>query len=508
MRFSYIIWVINMKSASVLMKNTILLALSSVIMRLLMLCFQAFLASKAGAEQLGVYGIIASVGIVFSTIGISGVRFGSTRLVAAEISCGNEYPHSLMRCAFLYATFFSVLSGMSLYFLAQPIAALWVNSGEATLPLKIMAFSILPISLGSCIEGYFTAKQKILRVILSETTGMLLRMAFVAVIIIKKPLSDVPSLLSAGFLIGEAVFSLGLFILYFKEIFKKKEKYPRRHTKNLIRTSLPLAVSAYMRTGLSSMGQIIIPMGLRKAGMGVASAFSTYGIITQMSMPVIMFPQALLVSLGEILVPHLTGAQMENRKIGISYIVNRAMRIGIMFSFAVMGVMLFYSKELGELIYKSTEAGLYIKIFAPLVPVIYIDCVTDGCLKGLGQQLPCMIYNVLEGIINVVLLYILLPKVAIIGYILVMYVKEIFNAYLSIRRLKKVTAVEISISTVLSVIVCMLGAYIMTLITMPGGMVIVKILLFTVFYISLLYIINAVTREDIKWAASLVAQTN
>ena len=78
--------------------------------------------------------------------------------------------------------------------------------------------------------------------------------------------------------------------------------------------------------------------------MGSASAFSTYGVISQMSMPVIMFPAALLGALGEVLVPRLTEAQVKGKKIGISYIVNRALRLGVIFSFGVAGAMLFYSQ--------------------------------------------------------------------------------------------------------------------------------------------------------------------
>lgn len=493
-----------MNNASKLLKNTLLLAASTVIMRLCALCFQSYLAEQAGAEQLGIFGIISSVGVVFATVAISGVRFSVTRLVAEDCSRGNRYPHSLMRCAYFYAAFFGGISGLVMYGGADALSHYWVMNSAAKDALRIMALSMPLIAFGSVAQGYFTAKQKILRLVLTEFISQLLRIVYVAFCFNFGRITSVTDVLAQGMFVSEASLSLGMTVLYIMESSGEKEVNPKkRNLPALIKTALPLAVSAYMRTGLSSLGQIIIPHGLRRSGMGSASAFSTYGVISQMSMPVIMFPAALLGALGEILVPRLTQAQVEGRKIGISYIVNRALRIGVIFSFGVAGAMLFFAQMLGRTVYNSVEAGLYIGIFAPLVPIIYIDCVTDGCLKGLNQQVHSMIYNVMEGVLNVVLLFILLPRTAIMGYIIVMYIKEIFNAVLSIHRLSKVTTIDFKSWGIVATLLSAWGAQIFCKIVLPGGKIVPVIMLYCLFYVTLLYVINAVSRDDIRWVASL-----
>lgn len=494
-----------MNKAAQLLKNTLLLALSSILLRLCALCFQAYLAGKIGSEQLGIFGIISSVGVVFATVSISGVRFSVTRLVAEEESRQNNYPHSLMRCAFLYALTFGGVSGGVLYAAAQALSHYWVMNEAAATALRIMALSMPFIAFGSVAEGYFTAKQKIFRLVFIQFMAQLLRIAFVAVCLTTLKNYNVTDVLAAGMLLSEAVLALGLIGLYIIDAAGKKEEKPqKRNLPRLMKTALPLAVSAYMRTGLSSLGQIIIPHGLRRSGMGSASAFSTYGVISQMSMPVIMFPAALLGALGEVLVPRLTEAQVTGKKIGISYIVNRALRLGVIFSFGVAGAMLFYSQLLGKTIYNSVEAGVYISIFAPIVPIIYIDSVTDGCLKGLNQQVHSMVYNVLEGIINVVLLFILLPRTAIMGYIAVMYIKEIFNAVLSIRRLSKVTQVDFKTWGIIGALASAWGAQLFCRITVPSAPLWIVLTAYCLFYVALLYVLSGVSRDDIKWIISLV----
>lgn len=503
-----------MKSASLLMKNTLLLAASNIILRLCVLCFQAYLASKIGAHQLGIFGIIASVEMVFATVSISGVRFSVTRIVSEEINSDNNYPTALMACAFRYAIFFGLLACCGMFLLSGRISSSYIGDVEAVLPLRIMALSMPSIALGSCAEGYFTAKQKVFRLITAMLFAQAVRILFVklsfdAVLFKGAYPADI---LATGAALGEVTFSLAVCIMYIIESFGKKEKtVQKKYFPRLVKTAMPLAVSAYMRTGLSSLGQVIIPAGLKKSGMGSVGAFSVYGVITQMAMPVLMFPIAFLSALGEVLIPRLTGAQVKNRKIGISYIVNRALRVGIIFSFGIMGIMFFFAGELGETIYKSTEAGTYIRAFTPLIPIIYIDCVTDGCLKGLGQQVHSMFYNILEGILNVGLLFILLPRMAMGGYILVMYIKEIFNSYLSIRRLSVITSVDISIKALLSAMASVPSAWILCSFVGSGLPLVFKITLYVIFYVMLLYIVNAVTRDDIKWILSNVKskeQTN
>lgn len=498
-----------MESASKLLKNTLILAASTIILRLFALFFQSYLASSIGAQQLGIFGIISSVGTVFATISISGIRFSVTRLVAEEESRGNPNPHSLMRCAFLYACVFGTVSGVMMFFGADFLSHHWVMDSSVTGAIRIMAISMPLIALGSVAEGFFTAKQKIFRLVVVELGAQVLRIIFVIFAFSNSLKTGVTEILSFGMLIAEGSLAVGMLILYFAAMLHKKENSPAdKNLRRLGKTALPLAVSAYMRTGLSSLGQIIIPRGLRKSGMGSAAAFSTYGVITQMALPVVMFPAALLGALGEILVPRLTQSQVQGKRIGVSYIANRALRIGVIFSFGVAGAMYFYSELLGKAVYNSPEAGFYIRIFAPIIPIIYIDSVTDGCLKGLGQQVYSMIYNVFEGIINVVLLLILLPRVAILGYIAVMYIKEIFNAVLSFRRLSKVTSVDFRTMGLFKTLLCSITAGICCNITFPSSTVFVKIITYCAFYVSLLYVASAVSRDDIRWILHLCRENN
>ena len=74
---------------------------------------------------------------------------------------------------------------------------------------------------------------------------------------------------------------------------------------------------------------------------------------------------------------------------------------------------------------------------------MYTDMVTDGCLKGLGEHLASMGFNILDALCGVILVLLLLPKFGLNGYIGVLYFEESFNFLLSIYRLSKITQLHI-----------------------------------------------------------------
>lgn len=70
---------------------------------------------------------------------------------------------------------------------------------------------------------------------------------------------------------------------------------------------------------------------------------------------------------------------------------------------------------------------------------MYIDNIIDNMLKGLNQQFKVMVCNIIDLIISISILYILLPKIGITGFIIAIYVSEIFNFTVSYITLKKTT---------------------------------------------------------------------
>ena len=92
-----------------------------------------------------------------------------------------------------------------------------------------------------------------------------------------------------------------------------------------------------------------------------------------------------------------------------------------------------------------------------------MDTVTDGMLKGLGQQLYAMVINIADAFISVVLVFFLLPIWAIRAYIFIIFLTELFNFSLSILRLSRVVNIKIGFMDFLKPGACVIASISFTL---------------------------------------------
>jgi len=76
---------------------------------------------------------------------------------------------------------------------------------------------------------------------------------------------------------------------------------------------------------------------------------------------------------------------------------------------------------------------------------MYLDHTTDAMLKGIGEQVYSMWVNITDAILSIALVWVLIPKLGILGYAIVIVVMEGYNFILSALRLYKRIKFRISL---------------------------------------------------------------
>jgi stage V sporulation protein B len=232
-----------------------------------------------------------------------------------------------------------------------------------------------------------------------------------------------------------------------------------------------------------------------------------------MVMPIILFPSALISSFAGMTIPELAECAARGHTRRIRYISERVLQLSLIFSIGVSGILICYSHELGQVIYSSDEASLYIRLLAPLVPVMYLDSTTDAMLKGLGEQLYSMNVNIIDALISVILVWLLLPIYGIEGYIFIIFLMELINFGLSASRLAMKTGLRPQLfKWVVKPVFCTVIA---TLIShflfnrvfprqeMNAAGLTLHIAATVVIYVALVRLTGTFDREDSAWLASV-----
>ena len=427
-----------------LIRNTALLTVSSVVMRLLGMLWQVWLAGRVGAAGIGLFQLVMNVGFFFSTVAISGIRYTVTRLLSEELGRGRgESTEAVVIRAAAYALFFGGTAAAVLFLWAEPIGFLWVGDARTVPSLRYLALSMPAVGVSAVMSGYFTAVGRVWKTAAEQFCEQLFRMGLTAAILsrsIGQGLTAVCAGITAAGCAADLLGSAALVFLYWRD----RRRHPlsggagERLTPRMLRLAMPLALSAYARSALGTFRQLLVPKGLRLSGLSADAALVGYGVIHGMAMPVLLFPACLPAALSEMLVPALTEAQVAGEREKLRRTVKELLGKTVLFSLGA-GAFFFVSADLlGGLLYHDAACARFIRWLAPLVPLIYTDIVTDGCLKGLGEMMRSMTYNVAEAVLGLVLVWGLLPRWALGGYVFVLYVCEIFNFTLSVRRLWRV----------------------------------------------------------------------
>lgn len=487
----------------------------ALLLRGLSVIFNAYISKKIGAEALGLYTLLGSVYSFALTLALSGINLTTTRLVSDALGENDmaKVRISMKKCV-CYSLFFGLLSASLLLLLAEPLSIHALKDARVIKPLRLCAATLPLISLTACFNGYFTAVRRVYKNAIAQISEQLARILFCVTLLDFFFGRDMESCCIALVLGGalSEMLSFTISLLFFVFDKQGKIKIPkaitdeRVITKKMLSIALPLAFSTYFRSALLTIEHILIPIGIEKSGANRTQSLVAYGTLQSMVMPLVLFPSAIIHSFSGLLVPELAELKIQNNKTEIQYVSGRVCHLALTFAVGVSGVMIFFADELGQGIYGSAEAGKYIRFVAHIVPIMYLDTTVDNMLKGLGEHIYTMAINITDTLCSLVMVWILIPKMGIYGYITLIIVSEIFNSSASIYKLVKVTKMRFRIIKwfVLPVISILLSTWVVgvartfiTLSTLPA------IFLTILLYFILLKLTRAINKEEIMWLKNI-----
>ncbi len=508
-----------MKTKRQYLWNALLLTAVTLLMRTVAVSFNVYVSNRVGAEAMGLLALIGSVYGFAVTLATSGIHLATVRTVAAGLEAsGGADNKRILRACLSYAAFFGTTATLLLLLLARPISHYVLRDARALRALFLLSITLLPIALTSVLNGYFTAVRRAWKNAVSQVSEQGIKIALtIYLLLVVSPKTIEGSVLAI--LLGGAVsesFSLLVNLLLYHTDKKHFCCVSTSKSKQKIKVSsiaLPVAISAYMRSGLLAIEHILIPRGLLSYGAGNSAALAAYGSLHSMALPVVLYPAAILSSFSSLLIPEITEQESAGNRREIRYIAGRAYQLTLLFSIGVSGIMILLSGELGAVLYGNEAVSGFIRYLAPLIPIMYLDTATDAMLKGLGQQVYSMNVNIMDALISVIAVALLVPRMGITGYLVTIYITEIFNAALSVTRLLRVSGYRPRITAlILRPLLAAIGAASLTRILFfrftnapaSGACLALHITAAALLYVLLLYLTGGFGKKDTGWLFSLL----
>ena len=482
--------------------SAMLLTGVNLLLRFVGTSFQVYLSGRIGAEGIGLLQLVLSVGSMAMVAGMAGIRTATMYLTAEEV--GRKHPGRILwvlsGCT-KYSLVASTAVALLVYIFAPQICNHWIGHAEVVDSVRLFA-AFLPVNcLCGVMVGYFTGANRIGTLAAVEVAEQICTMVCTVLLLSFWAGHDAARSCQAvvmGSGMGTILTLLSLVILRLLERAPASDKVPVAG--RLKQTAIPLALADNLRTGISTVENLIVPKRLALYE-GIASPLAAFGTVCGMVFPILTFPMAILFGLTELLIPELARCNAAGSKDRIIYLVKQSLRIALLFGTVCSCILFLAAEPLCMKLYNSTDAGRYLRWFAPLAIMLYCDMVTDAMIKGLGEQKASVRYNICTNFMDVVLLYLLLPHYGIVGYFISFTVTHVINFFLSLRRLLKITGIDIRISVPLR---CILATCAAVWIAGFVSSAIFQVIAGIILLFCILILLGVVSKTDVQWVMGLI----
>ena len=435
------------KSKLFLINGTILTS-TSLLMKFAALIFNIYISNQIGSEAVGVFSLVMAVYLFFITVATSGLNIAVTVIVSEKFALNkNQQAIKAIRTCIFFSLLLGIAAGGLILLFSNFITSKCLHNMVSSRPLFYIAIGLPFIAMSSCISSYFTTIRKAYKNAISQVFEFTIKM-FATIILLKINISNGVEAICISLILADVIsevcsFTL-IFILYIIDIRLKKLEDVRSFGQrfNILKIAFPVAVTSYIRSGLSTLKQLIIPTQLEKSGISCSRALSQYGMINGMVLPVITFPTVLTDSYSMLLIPEFSTYVAQKNYKAINYIANKIFKITCAFTMCICSIFFIFSNDLGLAIYNNIEIGYYFKIFTPFIFFMYMDHIIDCILKGLNKQFGVMCCNILDLSITTCFIYFLLPVLGIKGYVLSIFFSEVLNFCISLFQLFKYSRIK------------------------------------------------------------------
>lgn len=428
-----------------LITGTILLTLTGFASRVIGFFYRIFLSRTFGAEGMGIYQLTSPVLALTFALTAAGIQTAISKYVAGEVSTKDyRYSFTHLFAGFVTAMTISILCTVGIYCFSEEIAVFFLMEERTAPLLRIISLSIPMATVHSCINGYFYGIKKTAVPSLCQLSEQLVRVGSVYLIYhfcLQRGMTPAISFVVVGLVIGESasmIVSLISIKAHFEHVLpknygpllsrEKKELFTA--FSHILRLAAPLSLNRVIINFLMSVESVFIPNRLLLYGYDQSAALSVYGILSGMSLPLVLFPNAITGSICVLLLPVVSEAEASGNRRAVAKAVQKSVKYGFGLGIAFTAVFFLFGRLLGRILYQNEMAGSFIMVLGFLCPLMYIAGTLGSILNGLGKTGLTFLYSMISLLVRLGFVFFLIPVMGINGYLWGLLVSQLVQTLL------------------------------------------------------------------------------
>ena len=422
-----------------LITGTAILVLTGLSTRLLGFYYRIFLSAQIGAEGIGLYQMIFPIYILCMSICSSGIQLG----ICQQVSKNELKGKSSLFTGLLITLPISIICSLIIYSGSDFLAIHYLNEPRCQPLLMLLSFCIPFATIHNCINGYFLGFQNAAIPGITQLIEQIGRILVVYILFASSnsAFNSSPENLALIAVIGllaseiiSTIFSIGAFYISLikKNSLPKTYKHYklRKSLSELAKISIPISMTNISLSIVHSVEASAIPLFLNKYGLTTSQSISTYGILTAMAMPFILFPTTITCAVAKMLLPMISKYTSMGNSAKVKHLTYNTLKYCSLFGLFCTLFFLFSGRFIGIFFFHSSDAGSFITILAWLCPFIFISTTLGSILNGLGFTKTTFYHNLFAALLRLSFILILIPIIGIKGYLWGILASELLCALL------------------------------------------------------------------------------
>ena len=409
----------NNTNNSKFLKGTMILTISSIIVKVIGSLNWIILSRVLGGEGIGLYQMGFPIYLMAITVSSAGVPVAIS-IITSEKLANKDYRGA--KRVFNVSLRLLLLSGLlfssALFFGADfLINQHIIRDARAYYSIIALAPAVFFVTFLASFRGYLQGWQIMTPTATSEVVEQLVRvitMLIFADLFMPYGLAYAAGGASMG--AGAGAFCALLVLMWFYRRLKKRlhaeieaqdDSIPLESAgsiiKRLLKLALPVSLTSLMLPIGANLDLLIVPQRLEVAGFDVRHATELFGYLTGMAVPLVNLAAIFTAAMTISLVPSISESRTLGHFDAIQEKIRIAFRVAMIITFPCFMGLFFLAEKVAALIYNAPGAAGAIQTMSVGILFLGMHQISTGILQGLGKTAIPVINMILACVVKVVM---------------------------------------------------------------------------------------------------------
>lgn len=379
------------------MKGTFVLSIAAFVNRILGFISGMYIARVLGAEGIGLLMMAQPLVPLVITITELGLPVAISKLVAEADARGDKAKiKRILHVSLAITSTLSITLTTVCLFGSEWIASILLTDQRAYYAMLAITPIAPIIAVSAVLKGYFRGKQRMQTIAASDVLEFTVQIACVLALVhllLPYGIAYAAAGATAAAVISEATSLLFLAVSYKLQgearmpgvSWGSSLKKSKSALAELLRIGLPITGNGVVHSLYGAFQPLLITSSLALTGIGTAMATKQFGMLTGFSFPLLFMPSFITQSLSTALIPAISEAATNKNSLLMHERMDQALRLGLMIGAPATVILFVWATPLTTLIYHAPEAGILLRILAPMFFLHYFDAPLNAILLGLGR---------------------------------------------------------------------------------------------------------------------------